>query len=172
MGWKSVKEAYGIEHIVKLEGDRLLIGSGYVGDLITVHPDASITLSSIARGHDGEIGRIRNELESDPDRLRRLLAAKDSFQESLPVWTYEDGEIIELRCEEYGWPNVTHDGRLMYENTFFEKREHAVRAAITNGEYAVKGWIENVEHAESELTEKREHLERARRNLENYRTQA
>lgn len=170
MGWKSVKEAYDIDHIVKMEDGKLQIGSGYVGDLITVHPDASVTVNSIVTGNDGELSRIRRDLEADPARLQHLLNAKDRFDASLPVWTYEEGNLLELQCEEHGWPNVTHDGRLMYENTFFEKRDHAIRAAIKNGEYAVKGWTETVEYTEKELEEKRDHLERAKRNLENYRS--
>lgn len=172
MGWKSVKEAYQIEHIVKNEGDVLKIGSGYVGDLITVHPDGRVVMNSIVSRDGGELDRIRIEMEADPDRLRGLLAKHDHFDVSLPVWTYEDGAILELHCEEYGWPNVTHDGRLMYENLFFDRRDQAVEAAIRNGEYAVEGWTDSVERAKKDLETTEAHLERVRSNLESYRKEA
>ena len=170
MGWKRVKESYGIDHIVKMEAGDLKIGSAYVGDLITVKPDGKVSVSSIVKDDHGELSRIRNELETDTAKLLHLLQAPDSFEGSLPVWTYEDGRILELECEEYGWPNVTHDGRLMYENLFFDRRDQAVKAAIRSGQYSVEGWAENVEMAEKDLAEKREHLARARRNLEAYRS--
>lgn len=28
-------------------------------------------------------------------------------------------------CEEYGWPNTTHSGEIMYENTYFRTRGEA-----------------------------------------------
>lgn len=168
MGWKRVKEVYGIDHIVKVEGDDLKIGSGYIGDLITVHSDGCLTVNSIVERGEGELDRIRREMEADPKRLASLISAPDSFSESLPVWTYEDGRIIELACEEYGWPNVTHDGRLMYENLFFDRRDQAVEAAIRNGEYAVEGWTDSVKRAKKDLETTEAHLERARSNLESY----
>lgn len=172
MGWKSVKEAYGITHIVKVEDDDLKIGSAYVGDLLTVKPDGTVIKSSILTNDSGPLADVCRAMEADRTRLVELLVTRDTFERSLPVWTYENGRILELACEEHEWPNVTHDGRLMYENLFFEKREDAVIAAIRNAEYAVEGWTENVERSERDLAEKRARLARACAHLEAYETQA
>jgi hypothetical protein len=168
MGWKSLKEAYGITHIVKVEDDGIKIGSAYVGDLLTVKPDGTVIRSSILTNDQGPLSQVLEAMEEDRARLLEHLRATDVFERSLPVWTYENGRILELACEEHGWPNVTHDGRLMYENLFFEKREDAVTAAIRNAEYAVEGWTENVERAENDLAEKRARLARACVHLEAY----
>ena len=55
-------------------------------------------------------------------------------KKSLPVYTYEGGEIIEHKCEAYGWPNLTDDGQVMYNNKFSSDRNEVVRWAKENAE--------------------------------------
>ena len=172
MGWKSVKEAYDIDHIVQVDDQGLRIGTGYISDLLCVSKDGAITVNSVVGESSPEITRIRNEMEADPQRLLRLMRAEDRFDESLTVWTYEDGRILELECEEYGWPNVTHDGRLMYENMFFDRKEQAVKAAVRNCESAVSGWKDIVAKSEESLAKERLHLANVEANLQAYRSQA
>lgn len=131
MGWKRVKEAYGIRHIVHVVGGNLQIGSPYISDLIVIAPDGSI-LKAYDRD-TGDLARYHDDISADPAKFARLFAEKDEFARSIPVYTYRTykrAEIIELECEEFGWPRVTHDGRLMYDNTYFLDRDKAIVAAL------------------------------------------
>ena len=129
MGWKNVKEHYGIGHIVQVCDGMICIGSGYVPEIIIIDANLNIKRNeSIGRGEpfDGWV----SEMESDLATLRRLIETPDTFARDLPVYTYDyDGNIIQHMCEEYGWPNVTHSGALMYENTFSESRDEIVKTA-------------------------------------------
>lgn len=59
-------------------------------------------------------------INADPTAAAALLAKPDTFAASIPVYTWDASyAIVSHQCEELGWPNVTHDGALMYRNTFF-----------------------------------------------------
>ena len=129
MGWKKVKEHYGIKHIVQVDSRRdygkvpcILIGSPYIGDIIVIR----IADAKILKRYDGS--RFTNELlfelqpKLDEDEkngtLKRLIDEQDTFERLLPVYNIQRRRIVKMYCESYGYPNVTTDGQLMYENTF------------------------------------------------------
>lgn len=152
MGWKSFKAAFAIDHIVQVseDGQGILIGSPYISDLITI---------------DGKTGAItRNPaspefidrcypalLSADPQELVRLINQADEFNESIVVYTEVDGKIVTKLCEETGYPNVTHDGCLMYENTFSIDRNVIVRRTKRSLQRAIKNQMRDVESIEREL---------------------
>jgi hypothetical protein len=181
MGWKNVKEHYRIEHHVAIEpewdefermmtGKQLLcIGSSLCHDLITVN----LTTWKFKKALAGPLGmplqRIWNEMHGDLEKLNELLTAPDVFETSIPVFTFESGQIIELRCEALGWPNVTHDGRMMYANRFFADRAGAVSAGIRNAEARVencRSWTSETERtlakAKTALAQAEDDLEKLR----------
>lgn len=166
MGWKAVKEHYGIEHIVQVVPDKgICIGSGYVHDIIVIGEDLSIMrMGYIGRGEPFD-GWVR-AMESDKDNLRELIETPDRFTASIPVYTYDDdGNIIEKRCETPGWPNVTHDGCVMYENTFSTDRAEVVEWAKRDLEAAVESARRSVTDAERDLEKRRTWLERCEAGL-------
>jgi hypothetical protein len=61
--------------------------------------------------------------------LRSLILEKDTFSRSLPVYTYDGASIVQAFCEAHGWPNVTHEGHVMYDNVYSASREVAVKRA-------------------------------------------
>lgn len=61
-----------------------------------------------------------------------MFAEPDTFATSILVYTYKGARIIEKRCEEPGWPNVTHDGEMMYDNTFSTDKNTVVGWAKAN----------------------------------------
>jgi hypothetical protein len=129
MGWKRMRDHYRIEHIVQVRYGRVLIGSDYVPELIIIDADGTPREGSLGiRGHD-EFERYWRDLTADPEQLRALLAAPDTFAASIPVYTYEGGTIIEKQCETPGWPNCTHDGQMMYDNTFSTDKAQVVEWA-------------------------------------------
>lgn len=169
MGWKAVKEHYGIEYDVQTRGRDLIIGSGYVPDLLTISPEGNILRNSAAHTYR-KLDDLEDALRSDKANLVALLRSPDVFERAIPVFTFENGTIIELACEEPGWPNVTHDGRMQYENLFFATRSEAARAALASAESAVEGYAEMVAEAEKALAEARGNLARVRGNRDSYRS--
>lgn len=181
MGWKNVKEHYGIEHYVQVTSKGLCIGSGYVHDLIRISPtDAKLDWDDRSDRIETKIGcnlsvwRLKHvgrgdpfdgivaAMAADPAKLRELIDTPDDFTASIPVYTYDyDGNIIEKQCEELGWPNVTHDGTMMYENRVFETRAEAVEKARLEMAARVESMIASVADAERDLRERRNRLAKA-----------
>ena len=138
MGVKKLKEHYNIKYIVQVY-DRIgkpktvCIGSAYVHDLIEISLDGKIIkVNSIVNRnrHDEAIVKILDKLETDgPDLVAKLINEPDSFKDLKPVYIYERGRIYQKYCEEFGWPNCTTDGMLMYENTSFAVRDDAWKYA-------------------------------------------
>lgn len=129
MGWKKVKEHYDIKHIVQVDSRSdygkvpcILIGSPYISDIIVIR----ISDAKILKRYNGS--RFTNELlfelqpKLDEDEkngtLKRLIDEQDTFERLLPVYNIQSRRIVKMYCESYGYPNVTTDGQLMYENTF------------------------------------------------------
>ena len=138
MGWKNVKEHYQIGHIVQVvEGKGICIGSPYVQDLIVIGLNGAIKRNSIIVSKGDDLDKIASQMEDDPQTLRDLINSPDQFSESITVYTYDGGEILEKQCEELGWPNVTHDGCLMYGNTFSADSNKVIAWAKQNAEAGI-----------------------------------
>lgn len=148
MGWKNVKEAYKIGHNVCVTDEGICIGSGYIHNIITIGMDGKIKRRDV--GYNDDLRRYLVEMDADPVNLRQLIESKDTFEKSITVYTYnedpcnQDGGIIEKQCEELGWPNVTHDGKMMYENTFSVDRQTVVRWAKHNADLWIKSLKQNI----------------------------
>jgi hypothetical protein len=160
MGWKAIRDHYRIGHIVQVVEDKgICIGSPYVHNLITIRPDGTITPNRIIRdGEGGELGRYMAEMKADPEQLRRLIDQPDTFERAITVYTYEGGSIVERQCEELGWPNVTHDGFMQYENTYSPDRDLVRTWAISNAEAGVEWRRTAVKEAEETLRNAKEGL--------------
>lgn len=157
MGWKALKDHYRIGHIVRVEEDAICIGSPYIHNLITVNPKTGTpTWGVLGRSRtNDDLCRYFDEMEADPAKVLALLAEQDQFSASLPVYTYEGANIIEKRCEAYDWPNCTHDGAVMYENTFSPDRAKVIRWAKSNAEAAMKSMARQVVEAEKNLAQRK-----------------
>jgi len=166
MGWKTLKQHFGITHQVTVEKDCINIGSGYVHDLVVINTKTgraveNSTFSSFLNEHYPE---LKNSPE---DKILELISAEDVFLNSLPVYTYtNDGEILEKQCEEFGYPNVTHDGLIMYENTFSEDKNKIIERAKGELEIAVKWAEEGIIKAKNELAQKHTELDLYKANLQ------
>ena len=158
MGWKNVKEHYRIEHQVRVEGGAICIGSAYIYDLIVIGADGNLAKRF---GRDNEdLVRIQSEMDADLEKLRSLVLQQDTFSESLAVFTYKDGEIIEQRCEKLDWPNVTHCGAMMYENTHSADKQQVVNWAKRNLDIGIKWAREQAVEDERKLKATLERLSR------------
>lgn len=136
MGWKNVKEHYRIVHQVRVEEKGICIGSPYISDIIVIGLDG--VLKKRDDGHaNSNLKRYMQEFDADPEKLNRLVTTPDTFTNSVVVYTYEGSKIIEKLCETPGWPNVTHDGLMMYDNTFSTDRSKVVEFALSNAQAGV-----------------------------------
>jgi hypothetical protein len=134
MGCKAIKEKYQIKHIVAKYGDNICIGSPYVHDIITISPDGKLIKVWNGIGRDDTLERYLQELHADEKtgELKRLFHLADAFENILPVYTYSGGKIIKKFCEKYGWPELTTDGDVMYENTYCRSYSEAYKMLLSN----------------------------------------
>lgn len=151
MSWKNIKDHYRIGHIVQVREGKICIGSPYVSDLIKVSFDGEVSWGSLGPSKNDDLARYHAEMTADLAKLRELIAAPDKFEASLPVFTYDGGDIIEKQCEQYDWPNVTHGGDLMYENSFSRDRAKVVQWAKENAAAGVRMADRRIEELKADM---------------------
>ncbi len=167
MGWKNVKEYYRIERTVQVTEKGICIGSPYIHDIIVIGMDGVIKKRyGINRSENTELKRYQIEIDRDPAKLKELVESEDTFDKSITVYTYEDGKILEKLCEEPGWPNITHDGCLMYENTFSTDKSKVVKWAKDNAQYGIENRGRLVSEAKGRLLECYGYLDKVKAELE------
>ncbi|MDR2009934.1 MAG: hypothetical protein LBQ22_05585 [Bacteroidales bacterium] len=140
MGYKNVEKHYDIKHIVAVHNKReyggrcICIGSPYIHDIIVIRiKDAKIVKQyKDGKYNDGwstneDLARYNEAIKADEQNgvLAKLIDTPDTVIEYLPVFTIEKGCVVSDVCEEYGWPNTTHSGEIMYNNTYFKTRKEA-----------------------------------------------
>lgn len=163
MGWKRVRDHYRIEHSVSVHGDGICIGSAYIPGLIVIAPNGTVETSALGLRDNDDLSRLFSELRANPAQLRRLIAEPDTFARDIPVYTYDGATIIEKFCETPGWPNVTHDGEMMYDNAFSTNRDQVVRWARRDAEAAAHLAELRIAEAEKGLALLRSRLANARK---------
>jgi hypothetical protein len=159
MGWKNLKTHFEIKHIVQVGEGKIKIGSGYLPEMITidlVNPE-DIQKNSIVTKDSGFFP-LWEKLTKELALVKQLVETPDTFKISNPVFTFECGEVLEKRCEDFGYPNVTHDGLVMYENAFSKNRAEVVEWAVSNAKSSVEYAKRSVERDLSELERSKEHL--------------
>lgn len=156
MGWKKLKEKFNIEHMVQVTEKGVCIGSGYVHNLIVINPKTGAV--SCNQTFDSMRNEYPSLMAASPQEVLAVLAEDDEFEASIPVFTYTGAQIIEKQCEKLGWPNVTHDGCVMYENTFSTDKAKVVRWAKRNVQAGI-------EIEERELTSLEEDVRQVKKRL-------
>lgn len=132
MGFQAVKRYYDIKYIVAVYDKRefggpcICIGSPYIHDIIVIRISDAKVVKGYERGND-DLGRYYAAIKEDEKNgiLRGLIDTPDVFTQNLPVFTIKDWAVVADYCEEYGWPNTTNSGYIMYENTYFKTRKEA-----------------------------------------------
>lgn len=158
MSWKNVKEHYRIGHIVRITSEGICIGSPYISNLIVIGLDGVLKKRGTLRSNQ-DLTRYVAEMDADPAKLKALVESSDVFGDSVVVYTYDGGTILEKKCEAVGWPNVTHDGCLMYENMFSSDKAQVVRWAKRNAALGVKEVTRRVAEIEADLANVRGRLQ-------------
>lgn len=131
MGWKTLKNHFNLHSaIIQVNEGKVFIGSGYAQDLIVI--DMQTGEKKVQPFFTPMPSDLQALKESPPHLILQLLKTPDSFAQSLPVFTYEGSEILALECEEYGFSNLTHCGRIMHVNLYHRDKEKVVLWAREN----------------------------------------
>lgn len=150
--------------------DYIAIGSPLCHDLISVNKETlkvKYALDTFGKGRECLEGK--DELLFIWDRLHELIASgqirdiisgKDEIENPLPVFTVEDGELVESVTDKYGWPNTDDDGVCMYENTHFPTAKEAIEQGIVEYNAGKKFAIKRVQEIERDLLEAKGRLSR------------
>lgn len=142
MGYKLLKDSYKIEHIVQVcdkkeYGGRVIcIGSPYIHDLIVINMKGEIVKRYDVRKND-DLRRYMQEFDADPEILKCIVQTPDAFDadKNKTVYIYDSCRIRTEVCQDYGYPNTTNMGELMYDNTSFKTYKDAFNYALRNTEY-------------------------------------
>ena len=150
MGWKKIKEYYDIKHIVHVREQNsvpcILIGSGYISDIIVIRISDGKILKRYDGGRSNErLRALQPRLDEDEKNgtLKRLIDEQDAFGKLLPVYCIDNHRnVVRYYCEAYGWPNVTTTGKLMYDNTFYSQRRYAQYRLLKSArlKYSLRGF--------------------------------
>lgn len=159
MGWKTFKEHFNISHTVHVTEEGLCIGSPYINSLVVI----SIETGAIKK--DGCVSSFLNEYypeikKSSPAKRLRYFRVEDIFNDVLSVFTYSKDKIIEKKAEKMGWPNVTTEGQIMYDNTFFKTKKEAIREATSDNEATLKWRQDKLIKLKSEILEVEKEIHR------------
>lgn len=155
MGWKNIEKRFNIQHIVQIRNNQICIGSGYIGEIITISFEGKIT--KMDRDYSNEhLKRYCIELKEaeKTGELKKLIDMPDTFQNLKTIYTCKKGRVIKKYCEEYEYPNVCTDGDLIYENTFFIDRKDAVRYCKRNARLKLKHSARNLKERFIESNQK------------------
>ena len=92
-----------------------------------------------------------------------IINGNDELDIKLPVFYMNpEGNIIESYTDEYGYPNTTHDGKLMYDNYFFKTKREAIIDSLERYKIRVNTFLDNIAQYESDLKTNKEKLKTSR----------
>ena len=95
---------------------------------------------------------IKLEELIESGEIKDIIEGQDVVENPLPVYTIdEDGRLVEAFTDKYGWPNTTLDGYVMYDNTYFQNKEDAIKFGVRDLELSIKHDQENIKDLEAAL---------------------
>lgn len=152
MGWKTLKQHFNIQHYLYMEQDGLAIDLGLIkGAAIINTSTGQIQQSKVAPNFLQK--HYPQMLEATPTQILELLNAVDTFDQNVTIYTYKGAEIIETCCEIPEWPNLTHDGFVIYENTHSTNKAEVIRWAKRNAKCALENIIDRIQETELKLAQ-------------------
>lgn len=164
MGWKALKTHYNIDHIVQVTEQGICIGTRFIHNLIIVDTEGEIKKRYDESNKD--LLRYQSEMDADPETLKALVQSKDLFTHSLTVYTYQGADIIEKQCETLGYPNVTHEGEMLYENLFSDDRNQVIEWAKESAQQEINYLEDYIPKKEIELAKLKANLQDRQSDLE------
>lgn len=128
-------------------GDYIAIGSPLCHNLIKVDKSDYGFKLALDTFNKGRVSLGNEELVFIYDKLkelalsgelREIIDGDDVLDNPLPVFTVTDGKLVSTFTDEYGWPNSTVDGTIMYDNTYFKTSEEAIKYGIREAEASIE----------------------------------
>ena len=108
---------------------------------------------------------IWNKLEEliSNNTMIDIINGNDELDIKLPVFYMNtEGNIIESYTDEYGYPNITYDGKLMYGNYFFKTKREAIIDSLERYKIRVNTFLDNISQYERDLKTNKEKLKTSR----------
>lgn len=161
MGWKAFKDHYKITHIVHVREGKILLGSPYSSELVAVCMSTGEIVTSSVRPKFIAQAYPEVAAASNKERLN-IISQPDSFDASIPIYTFDGPNIIEKLTDETQWPGVTHDGCIIYDNTFSTDKETVIEWAKKDAAIGVRWANERLTQLEKEIADQRVKLEQAK----------
>ena len=177
-----LKKLLNTERVVADYGDYIAVGSGYVHKLINIDKKTltlKYALDTFNEGRKSLTGKSDNELLDIWDKLQSLIDSgeineiingNDEIENPLTVWTYENGEIVETYTYAYGYPNTTHDGKLMHDNVYFKTKEEAIEEAISEHSYQISFYERRIKEIEDELSKFKNKLDEQNKYVKHFKS--
>jgi len=154
-------------YTISNQEEYISVGSSLCHDLISVDKKTlkiKYALDTFGKGRKA----IQNEkLEFIWDKLHELVTngkikeiieKDDVIKNPLPVFTYSVNGIVETYTDEYGYPNVTISGEIMYANTYFKTKKEAAKAAIEEFSAGVELANRRIKDIETDLQKQKDWL--------------
>ena len=148
------------------------IGNGYIPDMIRIvtstgRVDLLKYLDPACLKLPDKLVPVLEELKrmSDSGELREFTQGNDEIENPISVFFAEDGTVVEEVTDESGWPNVTHTGKVMYENTAFKTRKEAAQYGMEQA----KSYTKFAEEEVKKLEDQKETWKRRGRKYEEHR---
>ena len=154
--------------------DYIAVGSPLCHDLISVNKETlkvKYALDTFREGRKCLESKLNSNNENHLlfiwDKLHELIEngeiqdiinGKDEIQNPLPVFTVEDGKLIESVTDEYGYPNTDDNGVCMYQNTHFPTAKQAIEYGVSNYKAGIKYSLNRIEELEKDLQKEKERL--------------
>lgn len=134
------------------------IGTSLCHDLITINKTTFKLKYALDYNTDFDIWHKLKELISN-NKIQEIINGYDELNIKLPIFYINNsGNIIESYTDEYGYPNTTYDGKLMYDNYFFKTKKDAILNALERYEIRVNTFLDNIAQYEYELKINKENI--------------
>jgi hypothetical protein len=148
----------------------IAVGSPLCHDLISVDKETlnvKYALDTFNEGRKCLTDKSSTKLLFIWDKLHELIEngeindiinGKDIIENPLPVFTVDNGIVVESITDKYGWPNTDDDGICMYDNTHFPTKKEAIEYGIS--EYKAGAYLvtERIKDIEKDLLEAKEQI--------------
>lgn len=158
--------------------DYIAVGSPLCHDLISVNKKTLKVEYALDTFHEGrkclerkdttELLFIWDKLHElvESGEIKDIIEGNDEIENPLPVYTVDEGKLIETFTDKYGWPNKTIEGETMYENTYFKTRGEAIKYGIKEAEVGIKQDTQRQKELENKLEEIKRRIDKDKSDID------
>ena len=148
--------------------DKVVIGTSLCHDLLSVEKatlsDNPVVKYALDYDRKGAIKTLESKYNGKGEllflakKLQELLESDDDTSSMIEIYSCEDGVLVTKYTEKCEYPNVTHDGYIIYNNEWFTSKKDALSEGISYCSSATKSLEEVIDDRERELEKIRERL--------------